>query len=96
MHREPTPAMNPIFNRTITTKFGIRFDGHRGEWQHAETGWEVSREHLEAIFKSIGVERKRAWDAWAQTEGRPFFEPPTQKGKGIVAETANGEQRPRL
>jgi hypothetical protein len=74
-HAEVASSHEPDLYRTITTKFGVRFDGHTGEWQHAETGWEVSREHLEPMFKSIGVERKQAWDAWAQTEGRPFFEP---------------------
>src|SRR5207248_664029 len=75
--------------RTITTKFGIRFNGHAGEWQDPKTGWEVSRERLEAIFKSLGVERKQAWDAWAQTEGKTLFGRATLEEAGFAPMRTN-------
>lgn len=73
----------PDLYQTITAKFGIRFNGHAGEWQDAVTGWEVSGEQLERILKNIGVDRKQAWDAWAQTEGARLFSGQTLENAGL-------------
>jgi Helix-turn-helix domain len=77
-------SYEPDLYRTITTKFGIRFDGHRGEWQHTETGWEVDSKQLERMFYSIGVERKQAWDAWARTEGKELFTSRVLENAGLT------------